>query len=98
LSSGRAQPVRNGLGAGGNDTNGGRSEEQERSQETSAAIGSYGGGRAFDGVEVARCRLAEGGLVTDRYREDPGTISQLTPIQYQITQEGATEPAFDNEF
>ena len=36
--------------------------------------------------------------MTYRYRKDPGTISQLTPIQYQITQEGATEPAFDNEF
>ena len=31
-------------------------------------------------------------------RKDPATISQLTRTQYQITQEGATEPAFDNEF
>ena len=32
------------------------------------------------------------------YRKDPGAISQLTPRQYEVTQEGATEPAFDNEF
>jgi peptide-methionine (R)-S-oxide reductase len=42
--------------------------------------------------------LVKEGSVTDRYRKDPGTVSQLTPTQYQITQEGATEPAFDNEF
>jgi peptide-methionine (R)-S-oxide reductase len=42
--------------------------------------------------------LVKEGSVTDRHRKDPGTISQLTSTQYQITQEGATEPAFDNEF
>jgi len=36
--------------------------------------------------------------VTEGYRKDLETISQLTPTQYQITQEGATEPAFANEF
>jgi peptide-methionine (R)-S-oxide reductase len=36
--------------------------------------------------------------MTDRYRKDPGTVSQLSRRQYQVTQEGATEPAFDNEF
>ena len=36
--------------------------------------------------------------MTDRYRRDPGTVSKLTSRQYQVTQEGATEPAFDNEF
>src|SRR3984893_64971 len=30
--------------------------------------------------------------------KDPGAISQLTPRQHEFTQEGATEPAFDNEF
>ena len=36
--------------------------------------------------------------MTEGYRKDLETISQLTPTQYQITQEGATEPAFANEF
>jgi len=36
--------------------------------------------------------------VTDRYRKDPETISQLNARQYAVTQESATEPAFDNEF
>jgi len=31
-------------------------------------------------------------------QKDPGAIAHLTARQYQITQESATEPAFDNEF
>jgi peptide-methionine (R)-S-oxide reductase len=37
-------------------------------------------------------------MVTDHYGKDPGTVAQLTPRQYEVTQEGATEPAFHNEF
>jgi peptide-methionine (R)-S-oxide reductase len=36
--------------------------------------------------------------VPDRYQKDPAAISQLTPLQYKVTQESATEPAFQNEF
>jgi peptide-methionine (R)-S-oxide reductase len=36
--------------------------------------------------------------VTDTYRKDPETVSQLNPRQFAVTQESATEPAFDNEF
>jgi peptide-methionine (R)-S-oxide reductase len=36
--------------------------------------------------------------VTDRYRKDPEKIAQLNPEQYEVTQEGATERAFHNEF
>ena len=36
--------------------------------------------------------------MSDRYQKDPGTISQLTARQREVTQEGGTEPAFDNEF
>jgi peptide-methionine (R)-S-oxide reductase len=36
--------------------------------------------------------------MTDRCHKDPETISQLTGRQHDVTQEGATEPAFDNEF
>ncbi len=36
--------------------------------------------------------------MANQYVKDPGRISQLNPRQYQVTQEGATEPAFDNEF
>lgn len=42
--------------------------------------------------------MVKEGSVTEGYRKDLETISQLTPTQYQITQEGATEPAFANEF
>jgi peptide-methionine (R)-S-oxide reductase len=36
--------------------------------------------------------------VTDGYQKDTGAIARLAPRQYQVTQESATEPAFDNEF
>jgi peptide-methionine (R)-S-oxide reductase len=36
--------------------------------------------------------------VSDNYRKDPEALSQLTPEQYQVTQQCGTEPAFDNEF
>jgi peptide-methionine (R)-S-oxide reductase len=42
--------------------------------------------------------VGEGGTMKDRYDKDPGAVSQLTPRQYAVTQEGGTEPAFDNEF
>jgi peptide-methionine (R)-S-oxide reductase len=32
------------------------------------------------------------------YRKDLDAISRLTPEQYQVTQESATEPAFNNEY
>ena len=34
----------------------------------------------------------------DRYRKDPGAVERLSARQYAVTQESATEPAFDNEF
>ncbi len=36
--------------------------------------------------------------MTHDYRKDPGTIAQLDDRQYAVTQEGATGPAFANEF
>jgi peptide-methionine (R)-S-oxide reductase len=36
--------------------------------------------------------------VSDSYRKDPETISQLSERQFAVTQESATEPPFDNEF
>jgi peptide-methionine (R)-S-oxide reductase len=36
--------------------------------------------------------------MTDVYRKDPEAIAQLDDRQHAVTQEGATEPAFDNEF
>jgi peptide-methionine (R)-S-oxide reductase len=42
--------------------------------------------------------IGEGGYVTDKYQKDPGAISHLTARQREVTQEGGTEPAFDNEF
>ena len=36
--------------------------------------------------------------MTDRYRKDPDAIAKLTPKEYAVTQEAATEPAFQNEF
>jgi peptide-methionine (R)-S-oxide reductase len=36
--------------------------------------------------------------VSHEYRKDPEAVSRLTPEQYQVTQQAATEPAFRNEF
>jgi peptide-methionine (R)-S-oxide reductase len=36
--------------------------------------------------------------MTQPYQKDEEAISRLTPRQYAVTQESATEPAFDNEF
>jgi peptide-methionine (R)-S-oxide reductase len=36
--------------------------------------------------------------MADNYRKDPEAISRLTPEQYRVTQESATEPPFRNEF
>ena len=36
--------------------------------------------------------------MTEEYRKDPEAVAQLNQRQYAVTQEAATEPAFDNEF
>jgi peptide-methionine (R)-S-oxide reductase len=36
--------------------------------------------------------------MSDNYRKDPEAIARLTPKQYRVTQQDATEPAFNNEF
>ncbi len=36
--------------------------------------------------------------MTGDYAKDPAAISKLDERQYAVTQEGATEPAFDNDF
>jgi peptide-methionine (R)-S-oxide reductase len=36
--------------------------------------------------------------MTDHYRKDAEAIAKLNDCQYAVTQESATEPAFDNEF
>jgi peptide-methionine (R)-S-oxide reductase len=35
---------------------------------------------------------------TEQYRKTDAAVAQLTPEQYAVTQESATEPAFRNEF
>ena len=42
--------------------------------------------------------IGEGADMSDNYRKDPEAIAQLTPKQYRVTQQAATEPAFNNEF
>jgi peptide-methionine (R)-S-oxide reductase len=37
-------------------------------------------------------------MSTTDYRKDPEKIAKLTPDQYEVTQEAATEPAFRNEY
>lgn len=37
-------------------------------------------------------------MTTTEYRKDPSAIAQLTPEQFAVTQEAATEPAFRNKF
>src|SRR5580692_8192099 len=36
--------------------------------------------------------------MTAQYKKDKSAVAGLTPRQYAVTQQGATEPAFDNEF
>ena len=36
--------------------------------------------------------------MTDEYRKGPEAVAQLNQRQFAVTQEAATEPAFDNEF
>ena len=36
--------------------------------------------------------------MTDNYSKDPDRIAELNRRQYEVTQNSATEPAFDNEF
>jgi methionine-R-sulfoxide reductase len=36
--------------------------------------------------------------VSDKYRKDPEAIIRLTPEQYRVTQQSATEPPFDNTY
>ena len=36
--------------------------------------------------------------MSDTYRKDPEAVAQLSPEQYQVTQQCGTEPAFRNEF
>jgi methionine-R-sulfoxide reductase len=36
--------------------------------------------------------------VSPEYRKDPEAISGLSPVQYRVTQESGTEPAFNNPF
>jgi peptide-methionine (R)-S-oxide reductase len=36
--------------------------------------------------------------MSDKYQKDPASVLRLTPEQYEVTQEAATEPAFRNEF
>ena len=36
--------------------------------------------------------------MSDNYQKDPEAVAQLSERQYAVTQESATEPAFDNEF
>ena len=37
-------------------------------------------------------------MTTTEYRKNPTALSQLSPRQYEVTQNNATEPAFRNEF
>jgi peptide-methionine (R)-S-oxide reductase len=50
------------------------------------------------GKESIQPRAGKEFDVTDTYRKDPAAISELTPRQFAVTQESATEPAFNNEF
>jgi peptide-methionine (R)-S-oxide reductase len=43
-------------------------------------------------------RRAEGAAMSEKYEKSEEAVSRLTPHQYSVTQESATEPAFRNEF
>jgi peptide-methionine (R)-S-oxide reductase len=46
----------------------------------------------------AACITWKGTAMTRNYRKDPGAISRLTAQQLRVTQDGATEPPFRNEY
>ncbi len=48
--------------------------------------------------ESPKCVSSEGVAMSEKYVKDQEAISRLTPHQYSVTQESATEPAFRNEF
>jgi peptide-methionine (R)-S-oxide reductase len=48
--------------------------------------------------ETPKCHASGGGTVSEKYVKDQEAIARLTPNQYSVTQESATEPAFRNEF
>src|SRR5689334_3312576 len=37
-------------------------------------------------------------MTDTQYRKDPAAIAELTPRQFEVTQNAATEPPFRNEF
>ena len=37
-------------------------------------------------------------MSTTNHRKDPAKFANLTPVQYEVTQEAATEPPFRNEY
>jgi peptide-methionine (R)-S-oxide reductase len=49
-------------------------------------------------METDKLQLAKGGRMPETYHKDPGAVAVLNPRQYAVTQENATEPAFQNEF
>jgi peptide-methionine (R)-S-oxide reductase len=52
----------------------------------------------IDAVASSGRTTHQGDYVSDIYRKDPEAVAQLTPEQYQVTQQCGTEPAFRNEF
>jgi peptide-methionine (R)-S-oxide reductase len=48
--------------------------------------------------DAAASRVTTGGIVNNEYRKTPEALSRLTDIQYRVTQEEGTEPAFRNEY
>jgi peptide-methionine (R)-S-oxide reductase len=48
--------------------------------------------------EATKSVASEGVAMSDKYVKDQEAVARLTPNQYAVTQESATEPAFRNEF
>jgi peptide-methionine (R)-S-oxide reductase len=55
-------------------------------------------GRALKQIAIILSQDDEGAGMAEGYQKDPAKVSELSPRQFQVTQEAATEPAFDNEF
>jgi SelR domain len=64
----------------------------------SAELGTNSAAHGVVHSDGAASDVGEGEIVSHDYRKTPEALSRLTANQLRVTQDGATEPAFRNEY